>query len=639
MSLFNIGLSGLNTAQNALTTTSHNFSNAATTGYSRQNTIIASAGGQYTSSGFYGQGSNAITVQRVYDSFLTGQLRGATSASAQLSAFSDQISQIDNLLADQKGGLSPLMQKFFAAVQAVSDTPADPAARQGMLSAAQALSGQIRSSSNYFKQLQDGLNTQIQTTVTQVNDYTTQIAKLNQEITRMTAASGGQPPNDLLDQRDDAVSKLTELVGAKVVVQDGGTYNVFVGNGQPLVMGSDSYEMKAIASAADPGRTTIGYTLPSGNVIEAPEGSVTGGSLGGIMKFRAESLDSAQNAIGRLSLAIGQTFNNQHKLGIDLNGAIGTDMFALGSPVVYANKNNTSAAIATASITNAGNLTTSDYTLKFDGTNYTLRRLSDNTVVATQPGAPTAASPMTADGISVSLSAPMNANDSFLVQPTRNAASSFGTLITDPAKVAAASPARADASTTNTGTGTAKLTSVAQGFTLLTNAPVTAKYNSGTGTYTFTDALGAAVTPTSSVVSGTATAVTFGGMTFTFDGAPKNGDTFTLANNTGAVADNGNALALAKLQTAKTINGTSSFNDAYAQLVNDVGSAARSASIASTSQDSITNQIYTAQQGVSGVNMDEETVNMLKFQQLYQANARVIQTASTLFDTLIGIGA
>lgn len=639
MSLFNIGLSGLNTAQNALTTTGHNFSNAATTGYSRQTTIIASANGQYTSSGFYGQGSNTITVQRVYDGFLTGQLRGATSASAELAAFSGQISQIDNLLADQKGGLSPLMQKFFAAVQTVSDTPADTAARQGLLSAAKALAGQITSSSDYFKQLQDGLNTQIKSTVTQVNDYSKQIANLNKEISRMTAASGGQPPNDLLDQRDQAVAELTELVGAKVVVQDGGTYNVFVGNGQPLVMGSDSYEMVAVASAADPGRTTVGYTLPSGNVIEAPEGSVTGGSLGGLLRFRTESLDAAQNAIGRISLAIGQTFNEQHKLGIDLNGAIGTDLFALGSPVVYANKGNTSAAIASATITDAGDLTTSDYALKFDGTNYTLMRLSDNKVVATQPGA-TAAYPMTmaGEGFSVSIDVAMNANDSFQIQPTRNAAAGFGTLITDPAKVAAASPARADASTQNSGTGTAKLTNVAAGFGLLANAPITAKYDSVAGAYTFTGADGTAVTPDTTVVNGTATEFTFDGMTFTFDGAPKNGDTFTLANNTGATSDNGNMLALAKLQTAKTINGTSSFNDAYAQLVNDVGSAAKSADIASTSQDSITNQIYVAQQSVSGVNMDEETVNMLKFQQLYQANARVIQTASTLFDTLIGIG-
>jgi len=636
MSLFNIGLSGLNVAQNGLTTVGHNFSNAATAGYTRQNTIIASAGGQATGSGFYGMGSNTVTVQRVYDSFLTGQLRGATSSSYDLSTYSDQIRQIDNLLADEKGGLAPLMQKFFAAVQAVSDTPSDPATRQGLISSAQALAGQIKSSSDYFKQLQDGINTQLQSSVTQVNDYTKQIASLNKEITRMTASAGGQPPNDLLDQRDQAVAKLTELVGAKVVVQDGGTYNVFVGNGQPLVMGSDSYDIKAVASAADPSRTVIAYTIPgTSNSIEAEPGAISGGSIGGLMRFRSETLDTAQSAIGRISLAIGQTFNAQHKLGIDLNGAIGTDMFAMGSPVVYANDNNTSNSVVTATITNAGNLTTSDYTLSFVGGQYSLTRKTDNVVVQSFPGP--ALPTFTADGMNITLSAPMNPNDSFEIQPTRNVASSFNSLITDPAKIAAASPARVDANTQNTGTVKASLSNVTPGYSLLTN-PVKVTYTAGA--YVIVDSVtGNPLAPAPTVTTtATGTDITINNMTFSLNGTPKNGDQFTLSNNTGAVADNGNMLKLAKLQTAKTINGTSSFNDAYAQLVNDVGSKAKSTDIASASQDSITDQIYTAQQSVSGVNMDEETVNLLKFQQLYQANAKVIQAASTIFDTLVSIG-
>ncbi|AQV96551.1 flagellar hook-associated protein FlgK [Cupriavidus necator] len=630
MSLFSIGLSGLNTAQNALTTTSHNFANSATEGYSRQNSIVASAGGQYTSQGFFGYGSNTTTVIRVYDEFLTGQLRGATSASSALSTYSDQISQIDNLLADQKGGLAPLMQKFFASVQAVADTPADPAARQGMLSAGQALVGQVRSASNYFKQLQSGVNEQVGTAVTQVNAYTKQIANLNQEITKLKAASGGQPPNDLLDQRDQAVAELTKLVGAKVVVQDGGIYNVFVGNGQPLVMGSSSYDLKAVPSAADPDRTAVAYTLANGSVFESEAGGIAGGSLGGLLQFRSETLDAAQSAIGRLSLVIGQTFNDQHKLGVDLNGAIGTDMFKLGTAITLPNANNTGGAQVQASITNTSALTTSDYTLQFDGTNYTVTRLSDKQVTTS------ATMPVTVDGFTVQLTGAMNANDSFVIQPTRNAATGFDMAITDPAKVAAASPARADAAAANTGSGTASLSNVAPGFSLPAGK-ITAKYN-GAG-YDFTDSTGAALVPApAGVPNGGNTDYTINGLTFSFGGTPSTGDSFTLSSNAGAVSNNGNALALAKLQTAKTIGGVSSYSDAYAQLVNDVGTRAKSIKIASTSQDSITTQIKTAQQSVSGVNMDEETVSMLKFQQLYQANARVIQTATTLFDTIIGIG-
>ncbi len=635
MSLFSIGLSGLNTAQNALTTTSHNFANSATEGYSRQNTIVASAGGQYTSQGFYGYGSNTTTVIRVYDEFLTGQLRGATSASASLAAYSDQIAQIDNLLADQKGGLAPLMQKFFAAVQAVADTPADPAARQGMLSAGQALVGQVRSASNYFKQLQSGVNEQVGTAVTQVNAYTRQIANLNGEITRLKAASGGQPPNDLLDQRDQAVAELTRLVGAKVVVQDGGTYNVFVGNGQPLVMGNDSYDLKAVASAADPNRTVVAYTLPNGSVYESEAGAITGGSLGGLLQFRTETLDAAQSAIGRLSLAIGQSFNAQHKLGMDLNGAIGTDMFELGTATVLPNANNAvKTTVATATIDDASALTTSDYKLQFDGTNYTLTRLSDNQQVIAPVPAASASYPLTfsAEGFSVSINAAMGANDSFTIQPTRNAATGFDMAISDPAKIAAASPARADAVAGNTGSATASLTNVTAPFAIPTGK-ITATFD-GTN-YVFTDADGTVLAGTP---PGTDIDFTINGLTFTFSGTPKAGDKFELGGNAGAVKDNGNMLSLAKLQNAKTIGGVSSFSDAYAQLVNDVGTRAKSVKIASASQDSITTQIKTAQQSVSGVNMDEETVSMLRFQQLYQANARVIQTASSLFDTIIGIG-
>ncbi|NSX16792.1 flagellar hook-associated protein FlgK [Cupriavidus taiwanensis] len=638
MSLFSIGLSGLNTAQNALTTTGHNFANSATEGYSRQNTIVASAGGQYTSQGFYGFGSNTTTVIRVYDEFLTGQLRGATSTSASLAMYSDQISQIDNLLADQKGGLAPLMQKFFAAVQAVADTPADPAARQGMLSAGQALVGQVRSASNYFKQLQSGVNEQVGTAVTQVNAYTKQIANLNQEITRLKAASGGQPPNDLLDQRDQAVAELTKLVGAKVVVQDSGTYNVFVGNGQPLVMGNDAYELKAVASAADPNRTVVAYTLPTGAVIESEPGAITGGSLGGLLQFRTETLDPAQSAIGRLSLAIGASFNAQHQLGIDLNGAPGTDMFKLGGATTLPNANNTiKTTVATATIDNASALTTSDYTLHFDGTNYTLTRLSDNQQVAAPVPAGGATYPLqfSADGFTVEINAAMGTNDSFTIQPTRNAATGFDMAISDPAKIAAASPAYVEASTGNKGSATASLSKVAPGFSPPAGK-ITAEFD---GTSYVFKVGGVAMAPQPvGVPNGGNTDFTLNGLTFSFGGTPAAGDSFTLGSNAGAVKDNGNMLALAKLQNAKTIGGVSSFSEAYAQLVNDVGTRAKSVKIASASQDSITTQIKTAQQSVSGVNMDEETVSMLRFQQLYQANARVIQTAGTLFDTIIGIG-
>jgi flagellar hook-associated protein 1 FlgK len=635
MSLFSIGLSGLSTAQNALTTVSHNVSNAATTGYSRQNTLIASAVGQLGAGGYYGQGSNATSVVRVYSDFLNTQLRNAQGISAQLSTYSDQISQIDNLLADQKGGIAPVMQGFFAAVQGMSNTPADPSARQALLNAGQTLAGQMRSVNSYFQQLRQGVNSQLQSSVTEVNAYAQEIAKLNSQITQATAASGGLPPNDLLDQRDQVASQLTQLIGAKVVVQDGGIYNVTIGNGQALVMGSNAFALKAVPSAADPSRTSIAYTLANGNTVEMSDSTITGGSIGGLLQYRSQTLDGAQNAIGRLSLALGQAYNTQQGLGVDLTGQIGGNLFKLGSPVAIANTNNTGAAQVTATIGNTATLTTSDYTLRYDGTNYNLVRASDNQTVASAPGA-AATYPMTlsADGLDIQVSAPMAANDAFQIQPTRNVAASLDMAITDPAKIAAAGPMLTTATAANTGTGTAKVTNVASGFTMPASA-ITATYNGAA--YVFTDVNGNPVTPTVAPNPSGGNDYTFNGITVTLAGTPNAGDSFTLTPNLAGVSDNSNALAMAKLQTTKTIGGISNFNDAYSQLVNDVGSKAQALSIASTSQDAITTQATSAQQAVSGVNMDEETVSMLRFQQLYQANARVLQTASTLFDAIIGI--
>lgn len=632
MSLFNIGLSGLNTAQNALQTVSHNMSNSATLGFTRQNTILASAGGQLKSSGFYGQGSNAITVIRVYDEFLAGQLRDSQTVQSQLAAYSDQISQIDNLLADSDAGLAPLLQGFFKALQGVADKPADSAARQSLLNAAQSLTGQMRSTSSYFKDLQKGVNDQLGLAVSQVNTYTKQIASLNAEISKANAQGNGQPPNDLLDQRDQLISELNTIVGVKVVTQDSGTINVFVGNGQPLVMGKQSYDMQAVNSAADPSRKVLAYTMSNGTTVEMDDTIFKGGQLSGLLEFRRESLDAAQNAIGRLSLALGQNFNDQMKLGMDLNGDLGGDLFSIGSPRVIANKNNTGTGTVGAAISDTSALTTSDYEVQFDGTNYNLVRLSDNTTVATGTG-----TTLTAEGLTITIGAGMAAGDRFQVQPTRTVADQFDVVIKDPAKIAAAAPASASATTTNKGSGTAKVSGLAQGYDI-DALPITATWDATAGAYTFTDKDGVAILPDATTPNGTATEFTFNGVTLSLDGAPADGDTFKLGNNSGAISDNSNALALIKLQTAETIGGISNFNDAYALLVNDVGSKTKSIDIALKSQSSVTKQVDTAFQSVSGVNMDEELVSLLRFNQLYQASAKVIDTATQTFDTLLALG-
>jgi flagellar hook-associated protein 1 FlgK len=652
-SMFYTGLSGLNAAQAALVTTGHNTANVNTPGYSRQTAQIVSAGGIYTPSvGFFGTGAQVVDVSRSYDQFLTSQLNQAQSTNQSLGTYSAQINQINNLLANQTTGLAPMLQTMFKGVQAVANTPADPAARQQLISSSQALANQFRTMSGVLSGLNANVNDQISGSVSQINTYATQIANINKQIALLSNAAGGQAPNDLLDQRDSLVNSLGQLVATKVVVQDGGQYNVFIGSGQTLVLGDKASALKAVTSAADPNRTSVALVNAAGVAVEMQDSVFTGGSLGGLMQFRNQTLGDAQNALGRMAIGLADSFNAQHKLGIDLNGAAGQDFFSQASPAVIGNARNTGNLALTSSFSDTSQLTTSDYRVDYvnvaGSPQYSVTRLSDNKVLGNY-----ASLPVTFDGVSLQAASGTPAiGDSFLVQPTRTGARDLNVLVTDPAKVAAASPVVSERAAGNQGSATigpAKIDSSYLGAPLA--APVTLKYDSTTAPPSlsgFPATAAVKVTnPDGTVVNYAAGAsvsytagasYSFGGISASISGAPVNGDSFTLKPNIGGVSDGSNALALGALQNKKTLaGGTASYTDAYGQLVSSIGNKANQITIANTAQTSLAAQIKAAQQSVSGVNQDEETANLLMYQQMYQANAKVIQTASTMFDAILGI--
>jgi flagellar hook-associated protein 1 FlgK len=647
-SMFYTGLSGLNAAQAALVTTGHNTANVNTPGYNRQTAQIASAGGVNNPGvGFFGNGAKVVDVSRSYDQFLTSQLNQAQSANQSLTTYSAQISQIDNLLANQTAGLAPQLQTLFSHVQAVANNPADPAARQQLISSSQALANQFRSMDQYLTGLNANVNDQVSGSVDQINTYTQQIAGLNKQMATFSSPTGGQAPNDLLDQRDQLLNELGKLVGTKVVVQDGGQFNVYMGNGQSLVLGDKATRLAAVSSASDPARTAVATVNAAGKTVEMRESMVSGGSLGGLLQFRSETLAPAQNALGRMAISLADTFNAQQKLGMDLNGAMGTDFFSQASPGVIPNSGK-----LTPEFFDTSKLTTSDYRVDVTGTSsFTVTRLSDNTVV--NPDSKTGAY----DGVKLKLDGTVVAGDSFLLQPTRTGARDLTVRISDPAKVAAASPIITGNTAGNLGSGSISAGTVKAAYltTPLDADDVMLAYDSTNNSLSgFPAGAVVTVTPASGVpdsaspytIATTGTPVSysagatmsFNGITVTISGTPANNDTFTIAKNTGGVSDGRNALLLGALQNKKTLdNGTASVSDAYRQLVSTVGNKASQLQIANTAQTSLTTQIRSAQQSVSGVNQDEETANLLMFQQMYQANAKVIQTASTLFDTVLGI--
>jgi flagellar hook-associated protein 1 FlgK len=656
-SLFSTGLSGLNSAQSGLVTTAHNTANVNTPGYSRQAVQVTTNLASDSGAGFVGTGVRVTGVSRSFDQFLNNQLNQAQSLGASLTSYANQIGRIDNLLANQTAGLAPQIQNLFTNVQAVANTPADPASRQQLISGAQAATNQFRATHQFLNDIEADVNSQVAGSVQQINTFAQQIASLNQQVSKFSG--GGQTPNDLLDQRDRLVGDLGKLVATKLVVQDGGQYNIFIGSGQSLVLGTNASQLATLASASNPSRTAVGVVTVGGSVNELQDSTLAGGSLGGLLQFRNEVLSSTQNALGRIGIALSDNFNAQQKLGIDLNGDLGKAFFTQSTPTVIANSRNTGDLSLTASFSDTNKLTISDYRLDVGvatpaGPTYTLTQLTDNKAVTITAGTSAAGKPtLTFDGVTLEVpSGTGNSGDTFLIQPTRTGARDLAVLISDPAKIAAAAPLVSGNSVGNQGSGLISAVKVDAKFIPAEPnfAKVTLSFDS-TGSKLTGFPAGAAVTVTptdgsaaTTYAAGTAVDykaganISFDGINLTITGAPANGDTFTIAKNTGGVSDGSNALLLGALQNKNTIGGSaSSFSGAYGQLVSVVGNKARQVEIANTAQTSLTAQVRASQQSVSGVNQDEETANLLMFQQMYQANAKVIQTAATIFDAILAI--
>lgn len=668
--IYSIGAQALQNAQLGLATTSHNISNANTAGYTRQRIIMTANIATLTGAGYVGQGAHVSSIERIYSSHLVNQVNTAQSSVSRLESYSSAISELSSVLLDDSSGLSSALTGFFTGVGQVNSDPSSTTTRQTMVSAAQTLTSRFKSLSALVTTQYQGLNNQIQGYVTSINSYAEQIATLNKQIIN-AESSNNQVPNDLYDQRDQLVAELNKLVGVKTTTNSNGSYNVFFGNGQQLVVGTKTTTLAAIASSDDPSRLTVGIVNPAGTV-ELPESVITGGSLGGILQYRSETLDTVANELGRTAASLALTFNAQHALGQDLLGSIDgdaafvADFFNVSSPTVIANNNNplgsadVSAEFLPASYSSDGafytNLTTSDYRLTYDGSNLTLTRLSDNvswsgaTIADLNTAIETSA--QGSQGFTLSSTGGFVAGSSYLIQPTRAAAQSIAVnaaIAADVRQIAAAAPIRASVGTSNTGTATITAGSVVPGYSApAAGSPVTLAYSSGNGgeltgfsSYPVTVTVNGV---TSTVASGavpytSGATISFSGMSFTISGVPKDGDTFVVAKNTNGVSDNRNSLLLAQLQTTKTMAGNAaSYSTIYAQLVSSVGNKGGEVNTVLKAQTTLLTTAQDARDSVSGVNLDEEATKLLEYQQAYQAAAKMLEIASKLFDSILAIG-
>jgi flagellar hook-associated protein 1 FlgK len=642
MSLLSIGKSGLYAAQAALTTTGHNITNTNVAGYSRQVVVQETSIAMGGSNGFLGTGTQIAQVKRYSDEFLNAQVRTAQAANSGLEAYQAQVSQIDNLLADATTGLSPALQDFFSAVQNLTGDHAGAPSRGALLTSADTLAARFQGMNGRLDELRQGVNTQITSSVALVNTYASQIAKLNDQIGKLAAGDNLNLPNDLLDKRDQLVMDLNKQVKATVMAGDNNSLTVSIGNGQPLVVGASSFQLTAMNSPTDQTRVTIGY-VTGGKLSPLPESAITGGELGGVLEFRTKSLDLAQNSLGRIALGLAQTFNDQHHLGLDANGNPGGDFFTMSSAEVTKNVNNnrTSDTKITATVVDATQLTTSDYKVQYDGAKYMVYRLSDNQPTEIK------SDPQVIDGLSFSISGSAAAGDNFLVRPTINGAANLKLALTDISQVAAAAPIATSVPLSNKGTAKISEGSVTKDYLA---APLAGPVNI---TYTGGNLNGMpAGQKVTMVVGGVSTDIAAGdpvpfkdgasytvaGMSFSLTGAPQDGDTFTIQRNTG-LGDTRNAGLLGDLQS-KTIldGGTATYQSAYAHLVSAIGNKTREVQVNAEASAAQLEQAQGAANNVSGVNLDEEAANLLKYQQAYQACGKVMQVADTIFNALLSIG-
>jgi len=755
------GVSGLTVAQRALSTASHNIANVNTDGYSRQRVDTVARDPLFMGSNYLGTGVQVGSIKRIVNDFQGLQIRDSSAGLNQAQTYHSLAARVDGLFTDANTGLLSSLQAFFDSVQGVANSPASLPERQVMMSRGDTLAGRFHDLHSQLQTLREEFDSRLTSTVTEVNGLSQSIADINHDIL-LASSVGSGAPNDLLDRRDDLIRQLSERVSTSTLLQDDGQVNVSIGNGQALVTGSEARKLTASTSTFDTTRLEVSYDTPNGPMEISSQ--IKGGVLGGLVGFRNQVLDTAENTLGKIAIGVSTAFNAQHQLGIDLKGKTGGDFFyPLDSgttpatvQVLGAQTNSAVApAVVSATVTDIASITASDYRLDRKGTEYSVTRLSDGSVTRLTSFP---ASPATVDGVMIQLtSGAMADGDAFLIQPTSRAAASFSMVISDPTQIAAASPQRSGADANNAGSATispaqvvnsaayvaddyqiqigATTAAVADGtrgtmsdsgaannlqYQLVINGVTVYTQNEGatpladlnalaaninddvatTGVRAYVDASanqlylandparastitvnetladtgGVPLDATDSVTgyfggnltgaaasssltfasadgyliknsSGTViangaytspTTLTFNGISVDLSGNAAIGDRFSVNTNNNGVGDNRNALALANLQSALTLDGGSAaIKDVYSQIVVDVGNKASQAEITMTAQESLLTAAEADKAATSGVNLDEEAAAIMKFQQAYQASAQIISTGNSLFQTLL----
>ena len=615
------GTSALLAFQRALGTVSHNVANASTPGYSRQRVELSARAPQLEGGHWMGQGVSATSLQRLADGLVFARQVDSSGELGRLGQLSSLAGRVDALVSDPATGLTGHWSGFFNAADALATEPGSGVARNQLLASAEQLTARWRALDGQLAALDQDAGQRLHNTVADANRLALEIADLNRSIHE----GGRNVAPDLLDARALRVEQLAGLTGATTVEQDGGMLNVFTPGGQPLVLGMESMRLSTVADPMQPGRALLSVDAPGGSVRLSSSG--VSGELGGILEFRERVLDPARAELGRLATAFATAFNDAHRAGVDYTGAAGSDFFSLPPPRVDAHTGNTGSATISPRVDSLAALKGQDLVLRFDGAWSATRADTGESVPMTGSG--TAADPFRVDGLAFEVGGTPAPGDRFALRPGADAASGLRVALTDPGRIAAAAPLQAGADTGNLGNARAASAQVTDPAAFASFAGATVEFIDA-GQYTIDGNGPYAWTPGSPIADAAA------GWRLSLEGAPAAGDRFTLSPTPPRSTDNGNALALGALDQRELLDGgTQSLTAGLAQLTARAGTEARHASLSHEAQGAIHAQVVAERESVSGVNLEEEAANLLRYQQAYQAAAQIIATADTMFQTLL----
>jgi len=626
--LLNIGKTALLANQQVLRTTGNNIANVNTTGYSRQNVQLNSLEGLYSGSGYYGRGVEAATVLRSHSDMLTRQVALTGSIAASDAKRLEQLQKLEDLFQGGKTGLGAAINDMLNAFSDVANAPTDLTARTVVLARTDETTARFRAISQDLDNLRASLQLELKANVQTVNQLASKIADSNREIRNQQGS--GHTPNDLLDQRDELIRQLNTLVQTSSIRAEDGSINIFVAASQPLVLGTTASTLTLTPDAfGDPYKAKLTMER-NGLTVVLDEASLGGGGLAGQLRFQNNDLADAVNMLGRMALALGTTLNQQHSLGLDLNGAPAGNLLTLGPipdglpALVNTGSASIQVSVQTTPTSGATQLAASDYEVLFTGAAAgTVRRVSDGQVTSFS------AVPVQIDGLSLQVSGTAAAGDRFMITPYRKVAAGMDVAFATPRALAVASPIAPSAGVANQGS-----------LTLQTLIPTQANANlTQTVTLTFTgagsfDVLGIGTGNPTGVPYVPGQPISYNGWALTLKGTPQIGDTYKVQANAYPSIDAGNAHAMLAIRDIAMFDGAAT-TDGYAGLMAEIGVRVQSAGFASAVSTSIASNATADQASLAGVNLDEEAARMLQFQQAYQASAKIMQVSQTLFDTLL----